>query len=55
MGDICDRKKMRNLTHRLVDLANESGPVLEPPHSAGDETKRPTYIKPGLYPSRDFH
>ena len=48
-------KKMRDLTHRLVDLANETSPVLEPPHSTGGETKRPTHIKPGLYPSRDFH
>ncbi|MBT5049880.1 MAG: error-prone DNA polymerase [Rhodospirillaceae bacterium] len=48
-------RKMRDLTGRLMTLANETNPVLEPPHYAGDGAKRPTYIKPGLYPSRDFH
>lgn len=48
-------KTMRDLSHRLMEIANETSPLLEPPHSAGDKAQRPTYIKPGLYPSRDFH
>jgi error-prone DNA polymerase len=48
-------RKMRDLTHRLVALADDAGAALEPPHTSGDETKRPVYVKPGMYPSRDFH
>ena len=48
-------RRMRDLTHRLVQLANDAGPTLEPPHTSGDETKRPIHVKPGMYPSRDFH
>jgi error-prone DNA polymerase len=48
-------KKMHDLTHRLVELANETSPALEPPYTSGDERKRPIYAKSGMYPSRDFH
>jgi len=48
-------REMRDLTGRLVALAEDAGAVLEPPSTSGDETKRPVYVKAGVYPSRDFH
>ena len=48
-------RRLQDLTHRLIALTETGNPVLEPPGTAGDETKRPIYVKPGLYPSRDFH
>ena len=48
-------KRLYDLTHRLIALTGTDSPALEPPGTAGDETKRPIYVKPGMYPSRDFH
>lgn len=48
-------KRLHDLTPRLMDLANETSPITEPPYSSGDEGKRPVHVKPGMYPSRDFH
>ena len=48
-------KRLYDLTHRLSALTGTDSPALEPPNTAGDKTKRPGYINPGMYPSRDFH
>ncbi len=48
-------KRLYDLTHRLIALTGTDNPALQPPSTAGDETKHPVSVKPGMYPSRDFH
>jgi error-prone DNA polymerase len=48
-------KRLYDLTHRLSALIGTDSPALEPPNTTGYKTKRPGYIKPGMYPSHDFH
>jgi error-prone DNA polymerase len=48
-------KRLYDLTHRLIALTGTDNPALQPPGTAGDETKHPVSVKPGMYPSRDFH
>ena len=47
--------KMRDLTSRLINLAEKNDLQLKPPNIAGNKIKRASYVKPGMYSSRDFH